>query len=77
MCIRDRWYDGRDVPEEYRVTPQPPQPERPDPSKVEMDAAAPGQRTAQTAEQPVSYTHLDVYKRQSPPLAEQILLLFQ
>ena len=38
--------------EEYRVTPQPPQPERPDPSKVEMDAAAPGQRTAQTAEQP-------------------------
>ena len=46
------WYDGRDVPEEYRVTPQPPQPERPDPSKVEMDAAAPGQRTAQTAEQP-------------------------
>ena len=46
------WYDGRDVPQEYRVTPQPPQPERPDPSKVEMDAAAPGQRTAQTAEQP-------------------------
>ena len=46
------WYDGRDVPQEYRVTPQPPQPERPDPSKVEMDAAAPGQRTAPTAEQP-------------------------
>ena len=46
------WYDGRDVPEEYRVTPQPPQRSRPDPSKVEMDAAAPGQRTAQTAEQP-------------------------
>ena len=46
------WYDGRDIPQEYRVTPQPPQPERPDPSKVEMDAAAPGQRTAQTAEQP-------------------------
>ena len=46
------WYDGRDVPEEYRVTPQPPQPERPDPSKVEMDAAAPGQRMAPTAEQP-------------------------
>ena len=51
----DAWeqhFEGRDVPEEYRVTPQPPQPERPDPSKVEMDAAAPGQRTAQTAEQP-------------------------
>ena len=46
------WYDGRDVPEEYRVTPQPPQRSSPDPEKVEMDAAAPGQRTAQTAEQP-------------------------
>ena len=46
------WYDGRDVPQEYRVTPQPPQRSRPDPEKVEMDAAAPGQRTAQTAEQP-------------------------
>ena len=43
---------GRDVPQEYRVTPQPPQPERPDPSKVEMDAAAPGQRMTPTAEQP-------------------------
>ena len=51
----DEWqkvHEGQSVPEEYRVTPQPPQPERPDPSKVEMDAAAPGQRTAQTAEQP-------------------------
>ena len=46
------WYDGHDVPQEYRVTPQPPQPERPDPSKVEMDAAAPGQRMTPTAEQP-------------------------
>ena len=46
------WYDGRDVPEEYRVTPQPPQRSIPDPEKVEIDAAAPGQRTAQTAEQP-------------------------
>ena len=46
------WYDGRDVPQEYQVTPQPPQRSRPDPEKVEMDAAAPGQRTAQTAEQP-------------------------
>ena len=46
------WYDGRDVPQEYRVTPQPPQPERPDPEKADFDAAAPGQRTAQTAEQP-------------------------
>lgn len=29
-----------------------PQPHRPDPSKVEMDAAAPGQKTVQTIEQP-------------------------
>ena len=34
------WYDGRDVPQEYRVTPQPPQPERPDPEKEDFDAAA-------------------------------------
>ena len=46
------WYDGRDVPQEYRVTPQPPQRSRPDPEKADFDAAAPGQRTAQTAEQP-------------------------
>ena len=42
-----RWYDGRDVPEEYRVTPAPPEPERPDPEKVEMDAAPAGQTAAQ------------------------------
>ena len=46
------WYDGRDVPQEYRVTPQPPQRSRPDPEKADFDAAAPGQRIAQTAEQP-------------------------
>ncbi len=47
------WYNGKesDIPREYKVMSFP-QPERPDPSKVEMDAAAPGQRTAQTAEQP-------------------------
>ena len=47
------WYNGKesDIPREYRVMSFP-QPHRPDPSKVEMDAAAPGQRTAQTAEQP-------------------------
>ena len=46
------WYNGResDIPKEYKVMSFP-QAERPDPSKVEMDAAAPGQRTAQTAEQ--------------------------
>ena len=46
-----RWYDGRDVPEEYRVTPTPPEPGRPDPKKVEMDAAPTGQTTAQPKEQ--------------------------
>ena len=47
------WYNGKesDMPREYKVMSFP-QPERPDPSKVEMDAAAPGQKTAQTAEQP-------------------------
>ena len=46
-----RWYDGRDVPEEYRVTPAPPEPEHPDPEKVEMDAAPTGQTAAQPKEQ--------------------------
>ena len=47
------WYNGKesDIPREYKVMSFP-QPERPDPSMVEMDAAAPGQKTAQTAEQP-------------------------
>ena len=47
------WYNGKenDIPREYRVMSFP-QRSRPDPSKVEMDAAAPGQKTAQTAEQP-------------------------
>ena len=45
------WYDGRDVPNEYRVTPAPSEPERPDPEKVEMDAAPAGQTTAQPKEQ--------------------------
>ena len=34
------WYDGRDVPEEYRVTPQPPQPERGETERTDFDAAA-------------------------------------
>ena len=47
------WYNGKesDIPREYRVMSFP-HPDRPDPSKVEMDAAAPGQKAAQTAEQP-------------------------
>ena len=47
------WYNGKesDIPREYRVMSFP-QPHRPDPSKVEMDAAATGQKTVQTIEQP-------------------------
>ena len=47
------WYNGResDIPKEYMVMSYP-QRERPDPSKVEMDAAAPGAKAAQAAEQP-------------------------
>ena len=47
------WYNGResDIPKEYKVMNFP-QRSRPDPSKVEMDAAAPGQRMTPTAEQP-------------------------
>jgi antirestriction protein ArdC len=47
------WYNGKesDIPREYRVMSFP-QRSRPDPSKAEMDAAAPGQKTAQPAEQP-------------------------
>ena len=46
------WYNGResDIPKEYKVMSFP-QRSRPDPSKVEMDAAAPGQKTAQAAAQ--------------------------
>ncbi|MEN8102619.1 hypothetical protein ABFP57_19390, partial [Clostridioides difficile] len=32
-----QWYDGRDVPEEYRVTPQPPVQEK---EQADLDAAA-------------------------------------
>ena len=47
------WYNGKesDIPREYKVMSFP-QRSRPDPSKAEMDAAAPGQKTAQPAEQP-------------------------
>ena len=47
------WYNGKenDIPREYRVMSFP-QRSRPDPSNVEMDAAAPGQKTVQTIEQP-------------------------
>ena len=46
------WYNGREsgIPKEYKVMSFS-QRSRPAPEKVEMDAAAPGQRTAQAAEQ--------------------------
>ena len=46
------WYNGKesDIPKEYKVMDFP-QRSRTDPSKVEMDAAAPGQKTAQAAAQ--------------------------
>ncbi len=43
------WYDGRDVPEEYRVTPQPPVQEK---EQADLDAAAAIQ-TAATEQPPV------------------------
>ena len=46
-----QWYDGKRVPKEYRVTPTPTVPGRPDPEKVEMDAAPAGQNAAQPKEQ--------------------------
>ena len=44
------WYNGHenDIPKEYRVMSFP-QPERPDPAKVEMDAAAPPQQSVPPA----------------------------
>ena len=44
--IFSEWYSGHenDIPKEYRVMSFP-QPERPDPAKVEMDAAAPPQQS--------------------------------
>ncbi|MCE4768750.1 antirestriction protein ArdA, partial [Clostridioides difficile] len=53
----DKWerhFEGRDVPEEYRIMSYPQPPARPDPEKVEMDAAATGQAqaTQPTAELP-------------------------
>ncbi|HBF0312740.1 TPA: antirestriction protein ArdA [Clostridioides difficile] len=47
------WYDGRDVPEEYRIMSFP-QPERPDPEKTEREAAPTGQAATLTAEPPES-----------------------
>ena len=48
------WYNGRetDIPKEYRVMGFP-EPERPDPEKVEMDAAPTMQPAAQEPPQPV------------------------
>ena len=46
----ERHFEGRDVPEEHRIMSYPQPPERPDPAKVEMDAAATEQAATLTAE---------------------------
>ena len=49
------WYDGREVPEEYKITPllqQPETPTQPDPEKMDMDAISTRQAATLTAEPP-------------------------
>lgn len=46
------WYDGRDVPEEYRIMSYPPPPQRPDPEKTDREAAPTEQAATLTAEPP-------------------------
>ena len=45
------WYNGRDIPKEYRIMSYP-QPTRPDPEKVEMDAIGTRQAATLTVEPP-------------------------
>ena len=45
------WYNGRDIPKEYRIMSYP-QPTRPDPEKVEMDAIGTRQAVTLTTEPP-------------------------
>ena len=45
------WYNGRDIPKEYRIMSYP-QPTRPDPEKVEMDAIGTRQAATLTTEPP-------------------------
>ena len=49
----DEWqrhFEGRDVPEEHRIMSYPQPPERPDPAKADLDAAATQQAATLTAE---------------------------
>jgi antirestriction protein ArdC len=51
----DQWephFEGRDVPEEYRIMSYPQPPQRPDPEKTDREAAPTEQTAAQTAEPP-------------------------
>ena len=48
-----QWYDGRDVPEEYRVTPQLPQPQRDSEEKADFDASMTVQAAPETEPRPV------------------------
>lgn len=46
------WYDGRDVPQEYRIMSYPQTPQRPNPEKTEREATPTEQNATQTAEPP-------------------------
>ena len=51
----DQWephFEGRDVPEEYRIMSYPQPPQRPDPEKTDREAAPTEQTATQTAEPP-------------------------
>ena len=48
----ERHYEGRDVPEEYRIMSYPQPPARPDPEKADFDAISTGQAATLTAEPP-------------------------
>ena len=48
----ERHYEGRDVPEEYRIMSYPQPPARPDPEKADFDAITTRQAATLTAEPP-------------------------
>ena len=50
----ERYYEGRDVPEEYRIMSYPQPPARPDPEKADFDAISTRQAATLTAEPPQS-----------------------
>ena len=66
------WYNGKesDIPREYKVMSFP-QPERPDPSKVEMDAAAPEQPKQEApAQEKAAFTPETIYRVRRNPYSD-------